>query len=193
MNLYQSVCFLKSLPEKLWIKSTERLRECWGEQVAETYTSRSGGCFATTDTAAVPSDLETAPRIWANTFRFAPFSNPMRISSLLAASPFIFRFDISVVSLPIPVPKCVNFRGWRWCSTLYCSWPYSLLRWIFELFDKLFPPFQLWYLQVNGLNFHLEPNTRKCLKEEIHKVPKNGIKCINLMLISFIVVNYDSW
>ena len=102
----------------------------------------------------------------------------------------------SVVSLPIPVPKCVNFRGWRWCSTLYCSWPYSLMRWIlfvFELFDKLFSPFQLWYLQVNGLNFHLEPNTRKCLKEEIHKVPKNGIKCINLMVTSIIVVNNDSW
>ena len=34
------------------IKSTERLREFWGEQVAETYTSRSGGCF---DTAATRS------------------------------------------------------------------------------------------------------------------------------------------
>ena len=45
-------CFLAQHLPLLGNKSTERLREFWGEQVAETYTSRSGGCF---DTAATRS------------------------------------------------------------------------------------------------------------------------------------------
>ena len=39
----------------------ERLRDClWGEQVAETYTSRSGGCFGTTSPLLLSSEHFTS-------------------------------------------------------------------------------------------------------------------------------------
>ena len=54
MEIFQSVCFLKSPGTK---STGERLGEfCGGEQVAETYTSRSGGCFST----LLPSDHFTS-------------------------------------------------------------------------------------------------------------------------------------
>ena len=124
IDLFQSVCFLKS-PE---IKSTgERLGEfCGGEQVAETYTSRSGGCFST----LLPSDHFTSDHFpkgntrtkhflrntemqFENTRNTNTGSRDLHVSQwwLPLLLPMIFR--IGTFKLALYLLVCCEFAQWQ--------------------------------------------------------------------------------